>query len=119
MAREYKDSGIAWIGQIPKEWKKARYKFSGCFVKGKLPANQNNEKCGLPIIGASEMLGKECRTFTTDANVPTCSCNDILILWDGANAGIVANKCEGAVSSTAVKYTCTDERFNRQIRILP
>ena len=114
MSREYKDSGIEWIGKIPKEWKNARYKFSGCFVKGKLPANQNNEKLGVPIIGASEMLGKECRTFTTDANVPTCSCNDILILWDGANAGIVANKCEGAVSSTAVKYTCTDERFNKQ-----
>ena len=114
MAREYKDSGIEWIGQIPKEWENARYKFSGCFVKGKLPVNQNNEKVGLPIIGASEMLGKECRTFTTDTNVPTCSSNDILILWDGANAGIVANKCEGAVSSTAVKYTCTDGRFNRQ-----
>ena len=114
MAREYKDSGIEWIGQIPKEWGIARYKFSGCFVKGKLPVNQNNEKVGLPIIGASEMLGKECRTFTTDINVPTCSSNDILILWDGANAGIIANKCEGAVSSTAVKYTCTDRRFNRQ-----
>ena len=114
MAREYRDSGIEWIGQIPKEWKYARYKFSGCFVKGKLPVNQNNEKVGLPIIGASEMLGKECRTFTADTNVPTCSSNDILILWDGANAGIIANKCEGVVSSTAVKYTCTDGRFNRQ-----
>ena len=60
------------------------------------------------------MLGKECRTFTADTNVPTCSSNDILILWDGANAGIIANKCEGVVSSTAVKYTCTDGRFNRQ-----
>ncbi len=114
MAREYKDSGIEWIGQIPKEWEVGRYKYSGCFVKGKLPKNQNNENVGLPIIGASEMLGKECRTFTTDTNVPTCSCSDILILWDGANAGIIANKCEGAVSSTAVKYTCTDERFKKQ-----
>ena len=114
MAREYRDCGIEWIGQIPKEWEVGRYKYSGCFVKGKLPKNQNNENVGLPIIGASEMLGKECRTFTTDTNVPTCSCSDILILWDGANAGIIANKCEGAVSSTAVKYTCTDERFKKQ-----
>ena len=103
MSREYKDSGIEWIGQIPKEWIFGRYKYSGSFTKGKLPSIQNAEQNGAPIIGASEMLGKEHRTYTTDTNVPTCDIDDILILWDGANAGIVANGCEGVVSSTAVK----------------
>jgi type I restriction enzyme S subunit len=114
MAREYKDSGIEWIGQIPKEWEFGKYKYIGTFVKGKLPKDQNNENKGLPIIGASEMLGKEYRTYTLDLNVPICSPIDILILWDGANAGIVANGCDGVVSSTTVKYSCNDSRFNNQ-----
>lgn len=114
MSREMKDSGIEWVGKIPKEWEVVRYKYSGCFIKGKLPQNQNNEQLGLPIIGASEMLGKECRNYSLDFDVPKCSKEDILILWDGANAGIIANNCEGIVSSTTVMYKCTDQRFDRQ-----
>ncbi len=109
-----KHSGIEWIGDIPKEWKLGRYKYFGRFTKGKLPSNTNDEQQGVPIIGASEMLGKQCRTYTVDTNVPMCSPNDILILWDGANAGIVANGCEGVLSSTAVVYSCSDKRFNEQ-----
>jgi type I restriction enzyme S subunit len=114
MSREMKHSGIDWIGDIPKEWKLGRYKYFGRFTKGKLPSNTNDEQQGAPIIGASEMLGKQCRTYTVDTNVPMCSPNDILILWDGANAGIVANGCEGVLSSTAVVYSCLDKRFNEQ-----
>lgn len=33
MAREYKDSGIEWIGRIPKEWKLVPFK--SCFTTGK------------------------------------------------------------------------------------
>lgn len=114
MSREMKDSGIAWIGEIPKGWIRAKYRYSGVFTKGKLPNEQNIECLGKPIIGASEMLGKECRNFSLDTNVPTCQKQDVLILWDGANAGIVANNCDGIVSSTVVKYECTDENFDSQ-----
>lgn len=114
MTREYKDSGIEWIGRIPREWKACRFKYAGSFEKGKLPAEQNIEQKGLPIIGASEMLGKEPRLFTLDNVVPICKKEDILILWDGANAGIVANGCEGVVSSTTVKYDCNDSQYNKQ-----
>ena len=34
MAREYKDSGIEWIGQIPKEWKMTRGKFLFSVLNG-------------------------------------------------------------------------------------
>ena len=114
MSREMKDSGIAWIGEIPKGWIRAKYRYSGVFTKGKLPNEQNIECLGKPIIGASEMLGKECRNFSLDTNIPTCQKQDVLILWDGANAGIVANNCDGIVSSTVVKYECTDENFDSQ-----
>ena len=107
--RQYKDSGIEWIGKIPETWEDKRFKYSGVFEKGKLPDSSNIERIGLPIIGASEMLGKDARTYTSDTAVPKCSVDDILILWDGANAGITASGLDGVVSSTAVKYTCIDK----------
>lgn len=104
---KYKDSGIAWIGEIPEHWKIYRFKMLGSFIKGKLPASTNDKNNGLPIIGASEMLGKEPRVYTIEyKNVPLCKSTDILILWDGANAGITASNMNGVVSSTAVKYSC-------------
>ena len=109
MERQYKDSGIEWIGKIPETWEYKRFKYSGVFEKGKLPDSSNIERIGLPIIGASEMLGKDARTYTSDTTVPKCKVDDILILWDGANAGITASGLDGVVSSTAVKYTCIDK----------
>ena len=107
--RQYKDSGIEWIGKIPEGWQYKRFKYSGMFEKGKLPCSSNIERIGLPIIGASEMLGKDARSYTSDESVPQCKKEDILILWDGANAGITASGLTGVVSSTAVKYVCVDK----------
>jgi type I restriction enzyme S subunit len=33
-------------------------------------------------------------------------------LWDGANAGLVANNMQGVISSTAVKFSCQDNEIN-------
>lgn len=109
----YKDSGSVWVGDIPSEWNIGNFRYFGEFTKGKLPSTTNTEGKGLPIIGASEMLGKECRTFSEDANVPQCSNDDILILWDGANAGIISSHHKGIVSSTAVKYHCSNSDVNK------
>lgn len=109
----YKDSGSTWIGQIPSGWELGNFRYYGEFTKGKLPSSTNVEAKGLPIIGASEMLGKECRTFTEETNVSLCKPDDILILWDGANAGIISSHHTGVVSSTAVKYSCLNPDINK------
>ena len=108
----YKDSGVKWLGEIPSHWEVKRFKHFGTFSKGKLPKNTNLDGIGFPIIGASEMKGKEPSVFTEDINVPHCLPYEILILWDGANAGLVANNKKGVVASTAVKYTCIDDSIN-------
>lgn len=110
----YKDSGVQWLGEIPSHWEVKRFKHFGTFSKGKLPKNTNLDGMGFPIIGASEMNGKEPSVFTEDINVPHCLPYDILILWDGANAGLVANNKKGVVASTAVKYTCFDDSINNR-----
>lgn len=43
MARELKDSGIEWIGQIPKEWKVARFKFVSEMYTGNSLNEQQKE----------------------------------------------------------------------------
>ena len=112
MATKYKDSGIPWIGEVPEDWKFLKFKYSGSFEKGKLPNSTNAENKGLPIIGASEMNGKEPTIFTEQQDIPLCSNEDILILWDGANAGLISNNLQGIVSSTVVKYVCKEKQCN-------
>ena len=109
----YKDSGSVWVGDIPSEWNIGNFRYFGEFTKGKVPSTTTTDGKGLPILGASEMLGKDCRTFSEDANVPQCSNDDILILWDGANAGIISSHHKGIVSSTAVKYHCSNSDVNK------
>lgn len=106
MARQMKDSGVEWIGKIPDNVGilKAKYLFS--FQKGKLPTSVNNDCRGLPCIGASEMNGAEPSNYTED-NLPTCHKSDILLLWDGANAGLVSTGHEGIVASTVCRVRLT------------
>lgn len=101
-----KDSGVEWIGKIPDNVGilKAKYLFS--FQKGKLPTSVNNDCRGLPCIGASEMNGAEPSNYTED-NLPTCHKSDILLLWDGANAGLVSTGHEGIVASTVCRVRLT------------
>ena len=113
-ATKYKDSGIPWIGMIPSDWCLLHFKYSGSFKKGKLPNSTNVDGKGFPIIGASEMNGKPPTLFTEQQDIPMCGNEDVLILWDGANAGLVANNLQGIVSSTVVKYSCNDNRCNVQ-----
>lgn len=108
--KKTKDSGIEWIGEIPEDWKKNRFKYSGRFVKGKIPNTINSEGIGIPYIGASEMNSREFKNFTEDSSVVLCDEKDILILWDGANAGNVATDLQGVVSSTIVKYSLYNKK---------
>lgn len=60
-----------------------------------------------PYIGASSFGG--CFTeFTNDANAIFCSKQDVLILWDGENAGNSTTGLEGAVGSTVAKLVLKD-----------
>ncbi|MCH5151553.1 MAG: restriction endonuclease subunit S [Clostridiales bacterium] len=107
-----KDSGIKWIGEIPEDVALWRIKYLASFVKGKIPTSLNKDGVGMPYIGASEMNGRQPTQHTEDINIVRCDKNDVLILWDGANAGLIATSKEGAVSSTAVKLSVTSDSVN-------
>ena len=101
-----KDSGIEWIGMIPEDKEIIRNKYSVKYVKGKIPFETNTEKKGIPYVGASDLDNisgsSEYSLYTIDMSVPQCEKNDVLILWDGARAGLIGTNHKGAVSSTIV-----------------
>ena len=65
MAREYKDSGIEWIGQIPKEWKMARGKYlfsvlNGYAFDSSLFTNDTNM---MPLIRIRDINSSETEAY--------------------------------------------------------
>lgn len=103
-----KDSGIKWIGEIPENIQLKRIKFLVDYTKGQKPDVMNTDCIGMPYIGASEMAGTVPTNYTSD-KIPICTPKDILVLWDGAKAGLIATNMNGAVASTVVKLTVKDE----------
>lgn len=102
--REMKDSGVEWIGEIPKNKNMLRNKYMLEYTKGKLPNSTNTEKVGVPYIGASDLdTNNEYTTFTIDEDLPSAEYDDLLVLWDGARAGLCGTHKKGKVSSTIVR----------------
>ncbi len=43
MARQMKDSGIEWIGEIPEAWRVSKMKYIGDYVNGYHPPSQGTK----------------------------------------------------------------------------
>ena len=102
--RKLKDSGIEWIGEIPRNKRIIRNKYLLEYTKGKLPVDTNFEGTGFPYIGATDLDSYEpCKTYTRDETLPDACDSDLLVLWDGARAGLCGTHKVGKVSSTIVR----------------
>ena len=110
--REMKDSGIEWIGEIPKDKNLVRNKYMFNYIKGKLPKNTNKNGKGFPYIGASDLESSSdvYEVYTEDEELPEADIDDLLILWDGARAGLSGTRKKGKISSTIVKICVTDDK---------
>ena len=104
----YKDSGIEWIGEIPEHWGIIKLKFLSTIFKGKNPKELTDEwrEEILPYL-SMEYLRNSGDTLTLYAypekNLVTVNNGDILILWDGSNAGEILEGKNGILSSTMAK----------------
>jgi type I restriction enzyme S subunit len=100
----YKDSGIEWIGEIPEHWEVSRIKFYIDYQKGKNPKelkySESNES---EIYLAMDYLRgnpKQMLYVEDVENYVKVDENDILLLWDGSNAGEFVLSKKGILSST-------------------
>ena len=104
----YKDSGVEWIGEIPEHWGIIKLKFLSTIFKGKNPQELTDEwrEEFLPYL-SMEYLRNSGDTLTLYAypekNLVTVNNSDILILWDGSNAGEIVEGKNGILSSTMAK----------------
>ena len=101
MAREFRDSGIEWIGQIPREWKVGQVK--QCFIRKNEKAEQDS-----PIVLSLARSGVKVRDISTNEgqlaesyyNYNPVEIDDLLInpmdLYSGANCSI--SKVCGVIS---------------------
>lgn len=85
-------------------WKEVRLVdvLKGKKVKGKIVPT-NYEQVGVPYIGATSFQG-DFSVHTDASGAVICEPQDLLVLWDGENAGAVAVGLRGAVSSTVVRF---------------
>ena len=112
--RAMKDSGIAWIGEIPSNKCVIRNKYLLEYTKGKLPVDTNYEGMGFPYIGATDLDSNEpCKTYTNDRSLPDSCDSDLLVLWDGARAGLCGIHKIGKISSTIVRIREVDSTIYR------
>lgn len=74
MARQMKDSGVEWIGEIPEEWEVARLKTRFFFGKGLPITKENLVPAGVPVVSYGQVHSK--------SNNGTALCNELFRFVD-------------------------------------
>lgn len=111
-----KDSGVAWLGDIPAHWNVKRLKFVGKtrYGLGEPPQKLDG---GLPFIRATDIYrgeidGSKVQTVDPDcvpwSRNPNLKAKDILVVRSGAYTGdsaIVPAKWEGSIAGYDMVYT--------------
>jgi type I restriction enzyme S subunit len=101
----YKDSGEAWLGEVPAHWGVTKLRYVSTIRKGKLPGQIHPSKINGSDLPYLSMEYLRCETedpsYVALAHQALCAePEDILILWDGSNAGEFLRAKKGVVSST-------------------
>lgn len=112
----YKDSGIEWIGKIPKHWNTSKVKYIFNTQKGKIPkvlldtAYDNSS----PYLSMDYLRGEPKQTFfvSNEETVVFTNKNQTLLLWDGSNAGEFVKSKKGVLSSTMALVDSDDSINN-------
>ncbi len=95
--REMKDSGVEWIGEIPKDWEVVQTKFLFKIGRGRVIGKDELIENGKYPVYSSQTKNNGCLGF-----INTYDFNSEQLTWttDGANAGTIFKR-EG-------KYNCTN-----------
>jgi len=95
-------TGEQRLAGFNEEWKEVRLGEVADKFKGKI-VETNEERKGKPYIGASSFDGNFI-LFSESEKAVLCSEEDVLMLWDGENAGKVTSGLNGIVSSTVCVF---------------
>ena len=97
-----KDCGVQWIGQVPEHWIGYRMQYITRLEKGKMPQELTSTGGDAPYLTMDLLRNRET-IVTYPVNTKGLVCvedNDLLLLWDGANAGEILQAKRGYLGST-------------------
>jgi type I restriction enzyme S subunit len=91
--------------QLPDNWISKAMGEVCDFLKGKKPKNtgHKSETRTVPYINIKAFESGVPEEFAERGNYPDCSRDDVLIVWDGARAGLVGRGVSGYIGSTLSK----------------
>ena len=115
---KYKPSGSDWLGNVPDGWETKRLRFLMTLQKGKKPDETSESVDGLPYLTMDFLRGQEEPTkYVPAPESVVVNDGDILLLWDGANAGEFVKGVKGILSSTMAEVSFgqreVDSRYRR------
>lgn len=98
----YKDSGVEWLGDIPEHWGIKRVKFVLNYQKGKNPQEIVLEETENIYLSMEYLRSGNSRIqyIKSAKGLISVIDDDILLLWDGSNAGEFIRGKKGILSST-------------------
>lgn len=81
---EYKDSGVDWLGEIPRHWELSKLRYNFAFGKGLTITKENLRDEGIPCVNYGEVHSKY--GFEVDPRVHSLKCVDEKYLKDNGNS---------------------------------
>lgn len=113
MVREMKDSGIEWIGKIPKEWKVIKVKKLFHIGRGRVISKLELKENGYPVYSS------QTKNNGILGYIETYDFDKSQITWttDGANAGTVFLR-EGKYNCTNVCGTLLPKKENEKLKFI-
>ncbi len=106
-----------YLENIPKNWEVKKLKYLFEFKKGKNPKETVLDNKDLPIYLSMDYLRGKPKTTFYVKDIEKCLLvkkNDVLLLWDGSNAGEFIQAKDGVLSSTMAVLKARlsiDEKF--------
>ncbi|HDW8036325.1 restriction endonuclease subunit S [Yersinia enterocolitica] len=81
---EYKDSGVEWLGEIPKHWELSKLRYMFTFDKGLTITKENLQYDGIPCVNYGEVHSKY--GFEVDPRVHPLKCVSEKYLKDNSSS---------------------------------
>ena len=112
----YKDSGIEWIGEIPEHWEVRKFRYLFSYDKGRKARNEYDylQFDFLPYVNMEYVRGGSSNTFIDfkKENIVLVNEGDLILLWDGSNAGEFHISPRGVLASTLSKINLLHNRLD-------
>ena len=109
---EFKDTEI---GRIPKDWEAIRFGDIVNLVKGRRPREFANERIrdSLPYLSAENLRNNNIVQFVkVSGDIILVDEGDLILIWDGSNAGEFFLGKRGVLSSTMVKILLKEKLYH-------